>query len=160
MSTEFSPLAQSLGILTFLGRHVLLHVLALLIVYIFANEIVRSRRRIPGLKGPKGWPVIGNLRDVRVDAALKYRDWAKTYGDVFQVQMGNIPVVVANSPAAVKALWITNSQALSSRPQTYTFHKVSLPGRSRPFWLELMEIFRLLRVPAASLLGLRLTMNP
>ncbi|KAK6842714.1 3-hydroxyphenylacetate 6-hydroxylase [Apiospora arundinis] len=125
MSSEFSSLAQPLGILTYLWRHVLLHVVALLVVYIFANEIVRSRRRIPGLKGPKGWPIIGNIRDVKIDAALKYRDWAEIYGDVFQVQMGNIPVVVANSPAAVKALWITNSQALSSRPQTYTFHKVA-----------------------------------
>ncbi|KAK7951108.1 cytochrome P450 phenylacetate hydroxylase [Apiospora aurea] len=125
MPSESSFLGQWFGIFAYLGRHVLLHVLALLVVYIFANEIVRSRRRIPGLKGPKGWPIIGNLREVRVDAALKYRDWSETYGDVFQVQMGNIPVVVANSPAAVKALWITNSQALSSRPQTYTFHKVA-----------------------------------
>lgn len=124
LSDSSSPVAQWLGIFTYLGRHVLLHMLALLVVYIFANEIVRSRRRLPGLKGPKGWPVIGNLREVRVDAAQKYRDWAETYGDIFQVQMGNLPVVVANSPAAVKALWITNSQALSSRPQTYTFHKV------------------------------------
>lgn len=158
MLSDSSSVAQWLGIFTYLGRHVLLHVLALLVVYIFANEIVRSRRRIPGLKGPRGWPIIGNLREVRVDAAQKYRDWAETYGDVFQVQMGNLPVVVANSPAAVKALWVANSQALSSRPQTYTFHKVSLEI-SKPTYSRLMQIYRLLRVPAGSPLGLPPTMN-
>lgn len=94
------------------------------VTYVVLNEFTRSRARVPGLGGPKGWPLIGNLWDIRSNAAEKYEEWSKVYGDVYQVQMGNVPIVVVNSAAATKTLWISHSQALSSRPTTYTFHKV------------------------------------
>lgn len=95
-----------------------------LLVYIVGNEYVRASARIPGLKGTRGWPLIGSLLDVRSNAAMKYQEWARTYGDVYQVQLGNTNVVVVNSAVAAKALFQTNSQALSSRPTTYSFHRV------------------------------------
>lgn len=39
--------------------------------------------------------------------------------------LGNVPVVVVNSAASAKVLFGQNAQALSSRPEFYTFHKVS-----------------------------------
>jgi 3-hydroxyphenylacetate 6-hydroxylase len=56
----------------------------------------------------------------------RYRHWAKTHGAVYQIQLGNIPVVVVNSAEAAKVLFGQNAQALSSRPEFYTFHKVYL----------------------------------
>lgn len=97
------------------------------VTYIVANEYIRAQSRIPGLKGPPGIPLIGNIRQIRVNAAEKYRQWAKQWGDVYQIQLGNIPVVVINSAAAAKVLFSQNAQALSSRPEFYTFHKVSFP---------------------------------
>ncbi|KAI1100265.1 3-hydroxyphenylacetate 6 hydroxylase [Jackrogersella minutella] len=94
-------------------------------IYLVGNEIVRSRSRIPGLKGPRGWPVVGNLVDIWSNAAVKYQEWAKTYGDVYQVMLGNTCVVVVNGAQAARSLFMSNSQALSSRPITYTFHKVA-----------------------------------
>jgi 3-hydroxyphenylacetate 6-hydroxylase len=102
----------------------ILSLLIAFITYVVFNEFTRSKARVPGMGGPKGWPLIGNLWDIRINAAEKYEEWSKTYGDVYQVQMGNVPVVVVNSAAATKTLWITHSQALASRPTTYTFHKV------------------------------------
>lgn len=95
------------------------------ITYLITNEYTRAQARIPGLKGPPGVPLIGNIRQIRVNAAEKYRHWAKQWGDVYQIQLGNIPVVVVNSAAAAKVLFGQNAQALSSRPEFYTFHKVS-----------------------------------
>lgn len=92
--------------------------------WFLGNEYVRSLARIPGLTGPKGWPIIGNYLDIRSNAAVQYEKWGKKYGDVYQVQLGNTTVVIVNSPAAAKTLFLSNSQALSSRPVTYTFHKV------------------------------------
>ncbi|TEA14143.1 3-hydroxyphenylacetate 6-hydroxylase [Colletotrichum sidae] len=94
------------------------------LVYVVANEFVRSRARIEKLSGPRGLPLIGNLWDIRVNAAEQYRRWAKKFGSVYQIQLGNIPVVVVNSAAAAKVLFGQNAQALSSRPEFYTFHKV------------------------------------
>jgi hypothetical protein len=38
--------------------------------------------------------------------------------------LGNIPVVVVNSAASAKVLFGQHAQALSSRPEFYTFHRV------------------------------------
>ncbi|KAK2593075.1 hypothetical protein QQS21_009205 [Conoideocrella luteorostrata] len=94
------------------------------LIYIVANELIRYNARISGIKGPIGLPLIGNLWDIRVNAAEKYREWARTFGDVYQIQLGNIPVVVINSAAAGRAIFGQNAQAMSSRPEFYTFHKV------------------------------------
>ena len=40
----------------------------------------------------------------------------KKYGSVYQIQLGNIPIVVVNSAASAKAIFGQNPQALSSRP--------------------------------------------
>lgn len=117
---------------SFLYSHLATHPLSTLLAlsplvllgYVFLNEIVRYRARVPGMKGPPGFPIIGNLYSIRTNAAAQYKDWSKVYGDVYQVQMGNVPVVVVNSAKATRALWVGQSQALSSRPVTYTFHKV------------------------------------
>ncbi|GJC78455.1 3-hydroxyphenylacetate 6-hydroxylase [Colletotrichum liriopes] len=94
------------------------------LVYVIANEFIRSKARISKLDGPRGLPLIGNLWDIRVNAAEQYRVWAKKYGAVYQIQLGNVPVVVVNSSAAARALFGQNAQSLSSRPEFYTFHKI------------------------------------
>lgn len=110
---------------------VLVGVLLLPALYILINEIIRANARIPRLKGPRGLPLVGNIWDIRTDAAERYRQWSKQYGDVYQIMLGNIPVVVVNSAAAAKALFGSNAQVLSSRPELYTFHKVCfLPCRA------------------------------
>lgn len=92
------------------------------VVYVVINEFIRSAARISHLKGPRGLPLIGNLHQIRVNAAEQYRQWSNTYGGVYQIQLGNIPVVVVNTAEAAKAIFGNN--ALSSRPEFYTFHKV------------------------------------
>ncbi|KAI0834674.1 3-hydroxyphenylacetate 6 hydroxylase [Hypoxylon sp. FL0890] len=106
-------------------QSIVVGVVAAVFLYLVVNEVIRSRSRIPGLNGPKGWPVVGNLVDIWSNAAVKYQEWTKEYGDVYQVMLGNTRVVVVNGAHAAKTLFSSNSQALSSRPITYTFHKVA-----------------------------------
>ncbi|RYO73757.1 hypothetical protein DL766_000567 [Monosporascus sp. MC13-8B] len=100
-------------------------VLIALVFYLCVNEVVRSRSRITGFGGPKGLPVLGNLLDVLDYTGQKYQQWAKTFGSVYQIQLANTTIVVVNSASAAKKLFISNSQALSSRPITYTFGKIA-----------------------------------
>ncbi|EPS29279.1 hypothetical protein PDE_04228 [Penicillium oxalicum 114-2] len=94
------------------------------LLYIILNEFIRASARVKGLTGPTGLPLIGNLAQIRVNAAEQYREWARKFGPVYQIQLGNIPVVVVNSAASAKVLFGQNAQALSSRPEFYTFHKI------------------------------------
>lgn len=98
-------------------------------VYVVLNEFIRSSARVQGMGGPTGLPLIGNLAQIRTNAAEQYRIWSRKYGPVYQIQLGNIPVVVVNSAASAKILFGQNAQALSSRPEFYTFHKVSKSRR-------------------------------
>jgi 3-hydroxyphenylacetate 6-hydroxylase len=93
------------------------------VIYVIANEVVRSKARIPGLPGTSGLPLIGNIWDIRVNAAETYRRWAKKYGSVYQIQLGNIPVVVVNSAASARAIF-GQAGVVASRPEFYTFHRV------------------------------------
>jgi 3-hydroxyphenylacetate 6-hydroxylase len=105
-------------------RSLVMALFAVPVLYVLANEVIRRQARVAGLGGPSGLPLIGNLYQIRKNAAEKYRQWARTYGAVYQIQLGNIPVVVVNSAASAKILFGQNAQALSSRPEFYTFHKV------------------------------------
>ncbi|KAF1924249.1 cytochrome P450 [Didymella exigua CBS 183.55] len=94
------------------------------VTYLLANEYVRYTRRLKGFSGPRNWPLVGNIPDIKYNAAEKYREWSKQYGAVYQIQLGNEPVVVVNSAEAARKIFGGNSQALSSRPVLWTFHKV------------------------------------
>lgn len=104
----------------------------ILTIPIILNELTRASARVPGLKGPRGLPLIGNLAQIRKNASEQYRIWSRTYGPVYQIQLGNIPVVVVNSAAAAKTIFGQNAQALSSRPEFYTFHKVGPSASPSP----------------------------
>ncbi|OHF02342.1 hypothetical protein CORC01_02335 [Colletotrichum orchidophilum] len=58
--------------------------------------------------------------------AETYRIWAKKYGPVFQIQLGNTTAVVVNTVESAKQLFLGQRHATMSRPTFYVFHgKVS-----------------------------------
>lgn len=103
---------------------VLASIITSIVLYIAATEAQRHQVRIKGLGGPSGLPVVGNIHQIRTNAAEQYRRWSKRFGPVYQIMLGNVPVVVVNSAKAAREIFGVNSQALSSRPEFYTFHKV------------------------------------
>lgn len=105
-------------------RTVLVLFVGVALVYVVINEVVRRSARVKGFLGPTNWPLVGNIPDIKYNAAETYRQWAKKFGDVYQIQLGNVPVIVVNSAEAARKIFGQNSQALSSRPVFWTFHKV------------------------------------
>ncbi|KAL1953678.1 hypothetical protein VTO42DRAFT_2389 [Malbranchea cinnamomea] len=91
-----------------------------LIKYLNKTDIpkIKNLPEIPGI------PLFGNLIQLGEEHAKKAAEWAKTYGDVFQVRLGNKRIIFVNSFDAVKHFWITNQSALISRPKLHTFHTV------------------------------------
>lgn len=112
-------------------RSVIVFLVGVPITYILINEFARRSARVKGFSGPFNWPLVGNIPDIKYNAAEKYREWSKIYGDVYQIQLGNVPVIVVNSAEAARKIFGQNSQALSSRPVFWTFHKVSAGAREQ-----------------------------
>ncbi|KAF2199014.1 cytochrome P450 phenylacetate hydroxylase-like protein [Delitschia confertaspora ATCC 74209] len=80
--------------------------------------------KIKGIPEIPGLPLFGSLLELGSNHAVVAQKWAKRYGPVFQVRMGNKRIVFANSFDTVKHFWITNQSALISRPTLHTFHSV------------------------------------
>ncbi|EYE93020.1 cytochrome P450 [Aspergillus ruber CBS 135680] len=86
-----------------------------------------NRTDIPKIKNlPEipGIPLFGNLLQLGDQHATVAGKWAKKYGPVFQVRMGNKRIIFANSFDSVRQLWIKDQSALVSRPTFHTFHSV------------------------------------
>ncbi|KAE8870280.1 hypothetical protein PTNB29_00624 [Pyrenophora teres f. teres] len=83
-----------------------------------------DKPKIKGLPEIPGLPLVGSLPELGDYHCKVARGWAKKYGPVFQVRMGNRRIVFANSFDSIRHLWITNQSAMISRPMLHTFHKV------------------------------------
>ncbi|PYH48536.1 cytochrome P450 [Aspergillus saccharolyticus JOP 1030-1] len=95
------------------------------VVYLLIRYL--NRTDVPKIKGiPEipGVPIFGNLLQLGDQHATVTKNWAKKYGPVFQVRMGNRRIVFANSFDSVRQLWIKDQSALISRPTFHTFHSV------------------------------------
>ncbi|ANB15139.1 hypothetical protein AWJ20_2761 [Sugiyamaella lignohabitans] len=102
----------------------LLAPLLALLGYVIINEFWRYNIRYKGFSGPVGYPIYGNIPQISKNAPETYRLWSKKFGPVFQIQLGNIPVLVVNSASKAREIFLTNSRQTNSRPKMYTFHKV------------------------------------
>ena len=71
---EFKPKAQDHG------RYPI-DILLGLIVRCAALHLVITHRRIP--PGPRGYPIIGDILDLRSGQWLKFAEWQKKYGEFF-----------------------------------------------------------------------------
>ncbi|EAT85524.2 hypothetical protein SNOG_06873 [Parastagonospora nodorum SN15] len=97
---------------------------AVLGFYLYRLLYGTDKPHIKGLPEVPGLPLFGSLVELGTNHAKVAQGWAKKYGPVFQVRMGNRRIVFANSFDSVRHLWITHQSALISRPTLHTFHTV------------------------------------
>lgn len=96
--------------------------------------LLRQRRRQPGSAppGPFAWPLIGNAASLGSAPHLCFARLARRYGDVFQIRLGNCPVVVLNSERAIRQALVQHGAAFADRPRFASYRLVS-GGRSLAF---------------------------
>jgi cytochrome P450 len=62
----------------------------------------RTLRRVADLPGPRRWPLLGNLpqlKPVRIHRVVE--DWSRQYGGLFRIYFGRTPVLVVADPALI-----------------------------------------------------------
>lgn len=95
-----------------------------IVTYFVFTEVSRYRKYISGIPGPTGLPIVGNYHQLAPDPAESLRQWSKRYGSVYQIMMGDMPVVIVNSMQAARDIFIGQGHPTVDRPQFYTFHSV------------------------------------
>lgn len=95
-----------------------------LLSYILITETARYKSRLPTIPGPPGLPILGNYHQLSPDPAETLRQWSLTHGPIYQVMLGNMPVVVLNSMQACRDIFLGQGHATLDRPRLYTFHGV------------------------------------
>ena len=87
-------------------------------------------RRIADLPGPRGWPLVGNLFQLRREVIHQgVERWARRYGALFRMRIGPQPVVVVSDHALI-------NEVLRDRPQgwrrTQTLQRIGLEMGLKP----------------------------
>ncbi|KAF2273694.1 cytochrome P450 [Westerdykella ornata] len=87
--------------------------------YVTWAYVKDKRKRVlgPSLPGPKGWPLIGSVLDVpEKNAFIKFADWGKEYGDIYQVKLLRQNHVWISSSKIARELLLKKRHLYSDRP--------------------------------------------
>ncbi|WOL03866.1 Cytochrome P450 [Canna indica] len=88
---------------------------------------LRWRVRLP--PGPRPWPVVGNLYDIKPVRFRCFSEWAQTYGPIVSVWFGTTLNVVVSSAELAREVLKENDQQLADRPRTRSAARFSRDGK-------------------------------
>ena len=138
--------------------HVSFLALASLAVLAILSRVRRKRvpRGYQAVPGPKGLPLVGNTLQLHNQPQRQFQEWARQYGELFQVQIGWENWVFVNSPTAVKEIFDKQSAITSGRNPMPVISDV-ISGTKRllfmsytPEWRKLRTIVHKLLTPKSS----------
>jgi 5-O-(4-coumaroyl)-D-quinate 3'-monooxygenase len=89
--------------------------------------ISRLRFKLP--PGPRPWPVVGNLYDIKPIRFRCFAEWAEKYGPIMSVWFGNSLTVVVSTTELAKEVLKENDQQLADRPRNRSTARFSRGGK-------------------------------
>ena len=100
----------------------------LVVIRLFSNQ---ERNSVPLPPGPKGLPIVGNLREASAKRDepvwVTYTNWSRIYGDIFHLKVFGTRTIVLNSYKAAMELLEKRSNNYSDRPGIYGYHLTFAP---------------------------------
>ncbi|XP_056408163.1 cytochrome P450 1A1-like isoform X2 [Hyla sarda] len=92
---------------------------------------LRRKQRI-SLPGPWALPIFGNFFQIGDQAHISLTEMRKTYGDVFLIKLGMMPVVVVSGFQTVKQVLGKQGEQFADRPNMHSFSLLA-DGKSMTF---------------------------
>ncbi|NXO64189.1 CP1A4 protein, partial [Phainopepla nitens] len=115
----------------------------------------RLQRRVPeglrGPPGPRGYPLVGNVLELRKDTHLALARLSRRYGDVMEVRIGTRPVLVLSGLDTIRQALVKQGEDFMGRPDLYSFRFVA-DGQSLTFSPDSGEVWKARRRLAQSAL--------
>ncbi|KAM3827815.1 cytochrome P450 1A5-like [Vipera latastei] len=87
--------------------------------------LFKIRQRIPPglrkLRGPRGYPLIGNILDLGKNPHLSLTQLSQKYGEVMVIHLGAKPVVVLSGLETIKQALVKQGSDFAGRPDLHSF---------------------------------------
>ncbi|KAK7019263.1 cytochrome P450, partial [Favolaschia claudopus] len=93
----------------------------LLCLYALKDGLRLAHRRVK-LPGPSGFPLVGNLFQMRAGHARSLAEWTQIYGGMFRLNLGEREAVIINTYADMNKTLIQQGAAFQSRPEFKLWH--------------------------------------
>ncbi|KAK7314529.1 hypothetical protein VNO77_33055 [Canavalia gladiata] len=91
-------------------------------IFIISATLLRRQRQAPS---PPAVPVLGHLPLLGNLPHRTLQSWAKKYGPIMSLRLGQVPFVVVSTPEAAERFLKTHEMAFASRPKREAFKYLS-----------------------------------
>ncbi|KAG1795476.1 cytochrome P450 [Suillus plorans] len=119
------------------------------------KQIFVKKNPAPYPPGPRGLPLVGNLRDIPRDKSwLTFTEWGKKYGDISHINVLGMHIVVLNSVESAVEMLDKKSSIYSDRPVVPMTGELMGYGQTLAY-LRYGERFRLFRKNCHRIFGSR-----
>lgn len=99
-----------------------------IVILIVAYKLFqRLRFKLP--PGPRPWPVVGNLYDIKPVRFRCYAEWAQSYGPIISVWTGSTLNVIVSNAELAKQVLKDQDQKLADRHRSRSAAKFSKDGQ-------------------------------
>ncbi|KAL6582218.1 hypothetical protein OROMI_006232 [Orobanche minor] len=105
----------------------LLFLFLLPFIFLLNHLYYRLRFRLP--PGPRPWPVVGNLYDIKPVRFRCFAEWAQSYGPIISVWFGSTLNVIVSSSELAKQVLKEKDQQLADRHRSRSAAKFSRDGQ-------------------------------
>ncbi|XP_073138499.1 cytochrome P450 98A2-like [Henckelia pumila] len=96
-------------------------------IFMLLHRYRRLRFRLP--PGPRAWPVVGNLYDIKPVRFRCFAEWAESHGPIISVWLGTTLNVVVSSTGLAKQVLKEKDRQLANRHRSRSAAKFSRNGR-------------------------------
>ncbi|XP_030353603.1 cytochrome P450 1A4-like [Strigops habroptila] len=143
-------LVGSQGIVS--ATEVLLAAAVFCLVFLLIQSL---RQHVPkGLRsppGPRGFPILGSVLELRKDPHVVLARLSRQYGDVMEVRIGTRPVLVLSGLDTIKQALVKQGEDFMGRPDLYSFRYIT-DGQSIAFGPDSGEVWKVRRKMAQNAL--------
>ncbi|KAB1222998.1 Cytochrome P450 98A2 [Morella rubra] len=99
------------------------------LVVLFLSYYLYQRLRFKLPPGPRPWPIVGNLYDIKPVRFRCFAEWAQAYGPIISVWFGSTLNVIVSNTELAKEVLKENDQQLADRHRSRSAAKFSRDGK-------------------------------
>ncbi|GAB2221688.1 hypothetical protein Droror1_Dr00012873 [Drosera rotundifolia] len=100
-----------------------------IVTFVIISYSINHKLRYKLPPGPKPWPVVGNLYDIKPVRFRCFYEWSKVYGSIISVWFGSTLNVIVSSSNLAREVLKENDQQLADRHRTRSASKFSRDGQ-------------------------------